>query len=128
MSQRQPWSDERAEQLIGNLLRAGVLLAAATMLLTGVVYLARFGSQTADFKAFRGEPEELRSVSSVVRGVVQLHLPALMQLGVLLLIGTPIARVVLAIYAFAREKDRLYVAISFIVLLVLCYSLLGHGI
>lgn len=49
---------------------------------------------------------------------------ALIQLGVLLLIATPVARVVFAVVGFALERDRLYVAVSVAVLAILAASLL----
>jgi Protein of unknown function (DUF1634) len=52
--------DARFEQLLGNLLRAGVLLAAAVVLLGGALYLARHGGERPDLKVFRGEPADLR--------------------------------------------------------------------
>ena len=45
-----------------------------------------------------------------------------MQLGVLLLIATPFARVALCLVEFARERDRLYVGVT---LAVLPHALLG---
>jgi uncharacterized membrane protein len=53
------------------------------------------------------------------------NLLAIMQLGLLLLIATPISRVVFSVFAFAREEDRMYVAFTLIVLAVLLYSLFG---
>jgi uncharacterized membrane protein len=53
---------------------------------------------------------------------------SLIQLGLLLLIATPIARVVFSIVGFAIERDRMYVAFTLIVLAVLLYSLLGSGV
>ncbi len=52
----------------------------------------------------------------------------LIQLGLLLLIATPIARVALSVVGFAIERDRMYVAFTLIVLAILLYSLLGSGI
>jgi uncharacterized membrane protein len=49
---------------------------------------------------------------------------AIVQFGVLLLIATPIARVVFAAVGFAVERDHLYVAISLGVLAVLIFGLL----
>jgi uncharacterized membrane protein len=46
----------------------------------------------------------------------------IIQLGVLLLIATPVARVAFALVAFAIERDRLYVAVSATVLAVLLFS------
>jgi uncharacterized membrane protein len=50
------------------------------------------------------------------------------QLGLLLLIATPIARVVFSVAGFILERDRLYVTFTLIVLAVLLYSLLGSGL
>jgi uncharacterized membrane protein len=49
----------------------------------------------------------------------------LIQFGLLLLVATPVARVAFAVFAFARERDRVYLTVSLIVLAVLVYSLVG---
>jgi uncharacterized membrane protein len=46
------------------------------------------------------------------------------QFGLLLLIATPVARVAFSVFAFAMEKDFLYVGISALVLCVLLVSIL----
>ena len=51
---------------------------------------------------------------------------SIIALGLLLLIATPIARVVFAVIGFARERDALYTVVSLIVLAILAFSLL-HG-
>src|SRR5262245_52778221 len=119
------WTDERVEQRLGNLLRAGVLLAAGVVALGGAVYLVRHGAEPADLHSFRGEPEGLRSREGVVRGALAGRGRSLIQLGVLLLIATPVARVAFSLYAFARQRDRTYVAVTLIVLVVLLVSLFG---
>ncbi len=50
---------------------------------------------------------------------------AIIDIGLLLLIATPVMRVVFSMVAFALEKDRLYVALTLIVLVILLLSLLG---
>ena len=117
------WTDEQVEQIVGNLLRAGVLLAAAVVLIGGGVFLANHGMERADHRAFLGEPDSLRNPLGIVRGAVALRGRALIQLGLLLLIGTPIARVLFSVVAFARQRDRTYVIVTLIVLTVLLYSL-----
>ena len=52
---------------------------------------------------------------------------AIIQLGLLLLIATPVARVLFSAIAFALERDSMYVVITLIVLAILLYSLLGSG-
>jgi uncharacterized membrane protein len=51
------------------------------------------------------------------------HAAAVIQLGLLLLVATPVARVIFSVFAFAWERDWLYVLLTLIVLAVLLYSL-----
>jgi uncharacterized membrane protein len=121
------WTDERTEHVIGNLLRAGVLLSTFVVLAGGILYLARHGTAPVDHHVFRGEPQYLRTVSGVLGSAVKLDGPGVIQLGLLLLVLTPIARVVFAAISFALERDFVYVAVSLIVLAVLMYGLMGPG-
>jgi uncharacterized membrane protein len=114
------------EIFIGNLLRAGVILAAATVFLGGVIYLLRHGAAIADYRVFQHEPSYLCNIRGIVENAFSFHGRGLIQLGLLLLIATPIARVALSIYVFARKHDNLYVVITLIVFCILMYSLLGR--
>jgi len=120
-------NDDGVEQMIGNLLRAGVLTAAAVTIAGGVFALLQHGSRLADYGTFQGETAEFTSVGGIVRGVVALDSRALVQLGLVLLIATPILRVIFSLVAFLVQRDRLYVIISSIVLAVLLFSLLFGG-
>jgi uncharacterized membrane protein len=122
-----PLTDERIELSLGNLLRYGVLLAATTVFLGGVIYLWRHAGEPVDYRAFRGEPANLRSPIAIVRDSVDFRGRSLIQLGLLLLIGTPVARVVFSAVSFARQRDFLYVTFTLIVLAVLIYSLFLAG-
>jgi uncharacterized membrane protein len=121
------WTDQRIEIIIGTLLRAGVLLAAAVVLFGGVLYIVRHGHEPIHYATFHGEPESLKSIPAVVDGIVSFRARAIIQFGLLLLIATPIARVAFSAIAFALEKDYMYVVITLIVLAVLLYSLLGSA-
>ena len=118
-------TDQHMDRLIGGLLRAGVILAAAVTLAGGVWHLAQAGTAMPGYRIFRGEPAELRSVAGVLRGVAAGHSADLIQLGLLLLIATPIARVAFSVYAFAAQGDRTYAIITLIVFGVLAASLAG---
>jgi uncharacterized membrane protein len=120
------WTDRRVQEIIGNLLLAGVTLAGAVTLAGGAIYLIRHGGSPADYHIFHGEPYELRHIRGIVREAFAGRGRGVIQLGLLLLIATPIARVALSIVAFVVEKDRMYVVFTSIVLLVLLYSLLGY--
>jgi uncharacterized membrane protein len=121
------WNDQRIETIIGNLLRAGVILAAAVVFAGGILYLVRHGHETVSYSTFHGEPEALKSIVGVFHGVMALQARAIIQLGLLLLIATPIARVVFSAVAFALEHDYLYVCITLVVLAILLYSLLSSA-
>jgi uncharacterized membrane protein len=116
-------SEKRFEALIGLLLRTGVALAAAVVLAGGIFYLTKYGGVKPDYGIFRGEPSDLRSVGGVLDDTISLHSRGVIQLGLLLLIATPIARVAFSVAGFAAERDWLYVVIALVVLGVLIYSL-----
>lgn len=119
------WTDQQVEQIVGNLLRAGVILAASVVLLGGALYLARYGTTMPDYRVFRGEPSDLRSIAGILRDVRAFDSRGIIQLGLLLLIATPVARVTFSLFAFARQRDATYVIVTLIVLGVLIYSLSG---
>jgi len=116
-------TDERLEQMVGTLLRAGVLLAAAIVLAGGVWWLAEVGRAAPAYHQFGGVSTELRQVGPLLKSLAHPRPEALIQLGLLLLIATPVARVALALAAFALERDRTYVGATLIVLAILVYSM-----
>jgi uncharacterized membrane protein len=124
----QPWRDRRIEVILGNLLRTGVLVSAAVVLVGACIYLYRHAHDPADYRVFRGEPSEYRTISGVIQSVISGRGQGIIQLGLLLLIATPIARVAFSVVGFAIERDRLYVSFTLLVLAILLYSFLGSGI
>ena len=125
---KRPWSDEQVEKIVGNLLRSGVIAAAIVVLAGGIIYLIRYGANLPDYSIFQGEPAEFRSVEGIITAAFALRSRGLIQLGLLLLIATPVARVAFSIFAFALQRDRIYIVITLIVLGVLIYSLAGGGL
>ncbi|HEY1264057.1 MAG TPA: DUF1634 domain-containing protein [Terriglobales bacterium] len=121
-----PWTDRRVEGVIGNLLRAGVLLSALIVLAGAVVYLWHQWHAPADYRMFQGEPNDLRHIRGILRTAFSGQGRGIIQLGLLLLIATPIARVAFAIFGFAEEKDWMYVKFTTVVLLILLFSLIGY--
>jgi uncharacterized membrane protein len=122
------WSDHAVEQIIGRLLQIGVLLAAAVVLFGAVLLLVNHGGSPASYSEFRGEPSELRTVTGIVRGAAAMHAAAIVQLGLVLLIATPIARVGFTLVAFVLQRDRTYVWITTLVMILLLFGLVfGRG-
>jgi len=118
--------DSALDAKIGILLQIGVFSSAAVILLGGVLALARHGREMPNYAAFHGVPDGLNSLSGIAAGAMHGHSLAIIQFGILMLIATPVARVIFSVFAFLAERDFLYVAISALVLAVLCYSLIAH--
>lgn len=114
------------EATVARLLRLGVSVAAAVVLVGGVIYLARHGSERPHYGVFRGEPSDLRGVTGIVRDAAAFSGRGWIQLGLLLLIATPVARVAFSALAFAFQRDRIYVCVTLVVLVLLVLSLTGH--
>ena len=121
-----PPTDQRIENIIAGMLRAGVIVSTTLVFGGGVWYLFQFGEGRPEYGTFHGEPPMLRSISGIVPGAVALDARSWIQLGLLLLIATPVARVFFSIFAFAAQRDRTYVTITLIVAAVLLYSLFGE--
>lgn len=119
--------DKSVEIFLGRLLRWGVSLAALVVFVGGVWFVASSYEVPQDYRTFRGEPVELRAVPQIVHQAIALHPLGLIQFGLLLLIATPVARVVFSVLGFALERDWMYVVITLLVLALLIYTLMSHS-
>ncbi len=116
-------SDHDLDLSVAAMLRVGVTLAAIIVFAGGMLSLWHPPSSPADYTHFHAGSETLRSISGIFHGAIHLDPQCIIQLGLVVLIATPVARVVLCVIGFARQKSALYVAISSIVLAILVYSL-----
>lgn len=119
-------TDTSIERMVSVLLRTGVLLSGLVVLAGGVYYVILHGGEPGDYHTFHGQPSIDRIVPQIVRGAIAFRARSIIQLGILMLIATPIARVAFSLAGFAVERDRAYVTITAIVLAILLYSLI-HG-
>jgi uncharacterized membrane protein len=126
MTTRQ-WTDQQIDITISVLLRVGVTLAAAIVIVGGVLYLIHNGHDIPEDHVFRGEPADLRQILGVLHDVLILRGQGVIQLGILLLILTPVARVAFSVFAFWQQRDRLYIIVTLIVLVILVHGLLSTG-
>lgn len=117
------WDDQKMDGIIANMLRGGVMVAACLVFLGGVMYLFQHPGPMPDYRHFHGVPGILRDPVSIFRGAMHGSAGEIIQLGLLVLILTPIARVFLCVVGFFTQRDRLYVAVSGLVLAVLLYGL-----
>ena len=117
-------NDHDIDQRMGKLLQVGVFTAAGVMFMGGSIYLFVQPEPLPDYKHFHAAAESFRSIPGILWLAARGNAAALIQVGTLLMIATPVARVVFAAYAFGRQRDRLYFGVSSAVLVLLMYGLL----
>ncbi|QNN42840.1 DUF1634 domain-containing protein [Pedobacter roseus] len=118
--------DRDVEKIVGKLLRFGVITASLVVLLGGILFLAQNGMQVRpDYHIFKGEENEFITFDGIFMGLFTFKPMAIIQFGVLLLIITPIMRIVFSLFAFILERDKLYVVITLIVLAIILGSTFG---
>jgi uncharacterized membrane protein len=116
-------TDHDLDLSVAAMLRFGVTLAAFVVFAGGLLSLRQPWSMTPDYTHFHAGDEALRSIFGIIRGVLHLDSQSIIQIGLVVLIATPVARVVMCVIGFARQRSALYVVISLIVLAILVYSL-----
>ena len=120
------FKDTDMQTIIGWVLRLGVIVSMAIVLFGGVVYIYRHGHSPADYSAFKGVPDFV-SPAGIINGILSFRGRAIIQAGIILLIATPVLRVICSAVGFILEKDGLYTLIALTVLLIILISMLsGH--
>lgn len=106
---------DKIEIVIGNLLRAGVIVSAIIMIIGfALLIITGMTGYSADY-----HPHDFHQIFT---GVILLKPYAIMMLGIFCLILTPVLRVLVSIYSFYKEHDYLYVNITTFVIIVLAFS------
>jgi len=127
MSQK-TFRDTDMQAVIGWILRLGVLLSMSIIFIGGVIYLYRHGQVIADYHTFKGVPDFVHNTRGILNGIITFRGRAIIQAGIILLIATPIIRVIFSAIGFILEKDYLYIGITLLVLLIITASMLsGHA-
>lgn len=117
------FADRDIQIILGTLLRVGVIASMSVILIGGLVYLASNHSEIVNYSQFDSVKSGFSAVSDIFIGLGDLKGSAIIQFGVLLLIFTPIMRVVFSIFSFLIERDYLYFLIGAFVLCVILFSL-----
>lgn len=120
------WADKDVEQLVGRILIIGVVTASTVVLIGGILYLNQHGQLAVpDYRVFKGEGTDYTTFSGIFKGAFQLSTTEIIQMGVLVLIATPILRVICSLFAFVLERDKMYIFITLIVLCIMMFSVFG---
>lgn len=118
------------ELFISLSLRWGVILSSVVtligvvaLLLTGQTGLGRTVTMdVSGLLTYQAVPPFATSITGVLQGLRTFSPYSLIDLGLIVLIATPVFRVAVSVVAFALERDRLYMLISTIVLVILLIS------
>lgn len=123
-------NDEKVRQvelLISGLLRIGVVTSLAVVLTGMVISFVHHPEYVRSGEPLRrlttpGGAAFPRNVGEVWRGVKDGRGQAIVVVGLLLLIATPVMRVAVSVFAFVYERDPAFVVITTIVLILLLLS------
>lgn len=118
-------NDKDIQVILGTLLRAGVIISMTIVLFGGVIFLIHNKGVITDYKVFKPELAKFSSIGAIFKGLLTFHGDAIVQFGILMLIFTPVARIVFAVFSFLIERDYLYVIIGIIILAIITISLNG---
>jgi uncharacterized membrane protein len=122
------FKDTDMQVVIGWVLRLGVFISMIVVFLGGIVYIYRHGHELADYHIFKGIPLFVQTAPGIVNGILNFRGRAIIQAGIVLLIATPIVRVVFSAIGFVLEKDYLYIGITMLVLTIIFISMIsGHA-
>ncbi|MGG5505342.1 MULTISPECIES: DUF1634 domain-containing protein [unclassified Myroides] len=117
------FTDNQLQNIIGNVLRYGVLSALTVTLLGGIILLSKDSQQLVSFSTFTEKDQNLFVVfNTILQGVKEWNGESIIFLGILLLFLTPALRLVLSLFSFMLEKDKMYVVITLIVIAVIILS------
>ena len=108
--------------MLSLVLLIGLLLAIFTVFYGGSILLWHRGHEKIDYHIFEGQLVDLKNPSHIFYEALAGNALAIIQLGIMILIATPIFRVISCFVLFAIERDFLYVALSAIVLGILLYA------
>ncbi|AOM77944.1 DUF1634 domain-containing protein [Pedobacter steynii] len=117
------FADRDIQVILGTLLRVGVIASMSVVMIGGLLYLFSDHAVLIDYRNFNPDKSGFSSIPAILIGLKDLDSKAIIQFGTLLLIFTPVARVVFSIFSFLIERDYLYVLIGLFVLSIILYSL-----
>lgn len=113
------FKDVNMQAVLGWVLRIGVFVSMIVVFIGGVIYIYRHGHSIADYHDFKGVPEFVHTIPGIIHGIATLRGRAIIQAGIMLLIATPVIRIIFSAFGFILERDWLYLSITFIVLAII---------
>lgn len=124
------WDEARMERFIGSFLRFNVFLSCGITLLGGIIFFIQHPFAKVDYSPipegeyFKGVDFNLRYLNTILDGVLSFDGASIIQLGVIVLIATPILRVLISFFSFLIERDYLYMFITLIVFIIILSNMI----
>ncbi|MCY0967799.1 DUF1634 domain-containing protein [Chryseobacterium wangxinyae] len=119
---RKNFTDVDLNRSVGNLLRLGVILSVITSLIGFVKLFMEGFEMPRKYKLLDMGTSSEKVWSHFWQTLCKGEGMAIIQLGILMLIFTPLMRIIFALIGYLKEKDYLYVLISSIVLIIMIIS------
>jgi uncharacterized membrane protein len=120
------FADRDIEQFIGLQLRYGVIISSLIVFIGGLIYLQQSGGLALPaYHQFIGTKTGFTSIGEIITGISTFNAKGIIQLGVVVLIATPVLRIAFSLVGFVMERDKLYILITLIVLSVMMVSIFG---
>jgi uncharacterized membrane protein len=113
---------ESIADIISKVLRIGVVLSAAIIIFGVILLVGAIGSSDATPLQ---NLKQVPTLGGFLSGLFSLQAYSVIELGAIVLIATPVSRVLISVFLFAARKDRLYTLITLTVLVLLLFSMLA---
>ncbi len=118
-------NDDKLELLLSNLLKIGVIISGIITFIGAILFLFQHGFEISNYHDFKPHPFHLSDLNSFFRSIISFRPESIMELGLLILIATPVLRVFLSFLAYSFQKDYMYIIFSLIVLMVMVIGFLS---
>lgn len=119
---RKDFTDVDLNRSVGNLLRLGVILSVVTSLIGFIKLFLEGFEMPRKYKLLNMGTSSDKVWSHFWETLCKGEGMAIIQLGILMLIFTPLMRIIFALIGYLKEKDYVYVVISSIVLAIMAIS------
>jgi len=114
---------ESIADVISRVLRYGVLISAA-IIIAGLLLLIAANGLSDATPLLNFDLRQAPTLGSFASGLASLQPYSVIELGAIVLIATPVSRVLISVFLFAAQKDRTYTLITLVVLSLLLFSML----
>ena len=119
---RKNFTDVDLNRSVGNLLRLGVILSVVTSLIGFVKLFMEGFEMPKKYRLLNMGTSSEKVWGHFWETLCKGEGMAIIQLGILMLIFTPLMRIIFALIGYLKEKDYVYVVISSIVLAIMAVS------